>query len=88
MKEVLIYIFNHPWNIFSWFFIIYFLVYSLGFTSRDDTDSKVTKKRSGLSLYTDYGTGCQYLKAGLFSKMEPRLDKNGNHICVNDIKDK
>jgi len=58
------------------------LIYSTGGPGRDDTDSRETKQRSGLSLYTDYGTGCQYIKAGLFGKTIPRLDKNGKHICI------
>ena len=58
------------------------LIYYTGFTGRDDTDSKATRERSGLSLYTDYGTGCQYIKGGLFGKITPRLNRNGEHICI------
>lgn len=46
----------------------------------DVTDDLVAKKRSGLLLYIDYGTGCQYL-GGLFGGITPRLNKKGRHIC-------
>jgi hypothetical protein len=49
--------------------------FTIGF---DDTDDKVNKKRSGLTVYTDYKTGLQYLKSG--NAMFPRFDKNGNQL--------
>ncbi|WP_049687687.1 hypothetical protein [Yersinia aldovae] len=43
----------------------------------DDTDSLT---RSGLGLYTDARTGCQYLSvAG--SGITPRMDKDGYQLC-------
>lgn len=50
----------------------------------DDTDDGRYKRRSGLSLKTDYGTGCQYLVArGLFAvSITPRLDKSGQQVCA------
>lgn len=47
---------------------------------RDATDGK---KRSGLVIYTDYGTGCQYV-ATMMGGLSPRLDKNGKPICIKD----
>ena len=51
----------------------------------DDTDDyrpgKTFGKRSGLSLYTDHATGVQYVKAGLFGDITPRLDKDGKPIA-------
>lgn len=44
---------------------------------RDDTDS--AESRSGMSLYTDAATGCQYLSAG-YSGLTPRLTSNGGHF--------
>lgn len=44
----------------------------------DATDA-AQDKRSGFSLMTDYGTGCQYLKTG--SGLTPRLDATGHQIC-------
>ena len=49
--------------------------------STDSTD-KSRWTRSGMSLYTDYGTGLQYLKAGMFGGITPRIDKDGTHMRV------
>jgi len=46
----------------------------------DGTDDAKNKLRSGATLVTDYGTGCQYLK-GTFGGITPRLNANGEHIC-------
>lgn len=43
---------------------------------RDDTDGKT---RSGLNLYTDHKTGCQYLGNG--SGLTPRMDVLGYQMC-------
>lgn len=47
--------------------------------NKDATDLEET--RSGLLLYTDYGTGCQYL-ATTAGSLTPRLDKDGNIVCI------
>jgi hypothetical protein len=52
----------------------------------DDTDNTTTKERSGLRLYTDYGTGLQYIGGGLFGGITPRLDANGKHMNIKDVK--
>ena len=44
----------------------------------DSTDNVAEKERSGLGLYTDHLTGCQYLSAG-FSGLTPRLNVKGLH---------
>ena len=47
---------------------------------RDSTDEQTPRgERSGITLYTDYGTGCEYLSIG--GDAIPRLDANGKHIC-------
>lgn len=46
---------------------------------RDDTDT--ADKRSGLVLYTDYNTGCQYVGT-VFGGITPRLDADGKIVCV------
>lgn len=46
----------------------------------DDTDNKEENKRSGLALYTDHQTGCQYLSAGLFGGITPRVDGEQRHL--------
>lgn len=47
---------------------------------KDDTDSP-DGKRSGLTVYTDHKTGCQYLGT-ILGGITPRLDKEGKPICV------
>lgn len=44
----------------------------------DDTDASALQ-RSGLSLYIDARTGCQYLSTG--RGLTPRLNENGKQIC-------
>ena len=65
-------------------FIVWAIAHTAGYGMRDDTDSANTRKRSGLSLYTDYGTGLQYIKGGMFGTMIPRLDGEGKHMIVDD----
>lgn len=48
---------------------------------RDDTDGKT---RSGLNLYTDHKTGCQYLGNG--SGLTPRMDAQGYQMCSEKTK--
>lgn len=52
------------------------LMFKAGLTA-DDTDGE---SRSGLVLYTDAATGCQYLSAS-GSGSTPRMDKDGYQIC-------
>ena len=54
-----------------------FSFFSIGF---DSTDNKETGTRSGLILYTDNLTGCQYLGAG--DSLIPRINSDGEHICT------
>lgn len=51
------------------------LVY-LYFAPTDSTD-KSWYNRSGLSVYTDQATGVQYVKAGMFGDLTPRLNADG-----------
>ena len=53
---------------------------------RDDTDPP--GGRSGMALYTDNRTGCQYLRGGYFSSLTPRMDEMGEHICRNPVKER
>ena len=46
----------------------------------NSTDDLINKKPSGLSIYTDHGTGCQYFSTAM-GGLTPRLNKNGNPIC-------
>lgn len=45
---------------------------------RDDTDTPT--ERSGMGLYTDHRTGCQYLGRSL-GTLTPRLDAEGKPMC-------
>lgn len=45
---------------------------------KDDTDPP--GGRSGLIIYTDHLTGCQYLRSG-FGGLTPRMDGSRRHIC-------
>lgn len=47
-------------------------------SSRDDTDPP--EGRSGMALYTDHRTGCQYL-GNPMGGITPRLDRTGKHMC-------
>jgi len=75
-------------NILAGIFLLHIL-FSLN--KFDSTDDIKNKKHSGLILYTDHATGCQYLKGGLFGAIYPRLDSEGYQICQSvtfDGKDK
>lgn len=39
---------------------------------RDDSDPENTGQRSGLTVYTDHRTGCQYLSTGKRQALTPR----------------
>jgi len=60
-------------------FFIAFVVLSW-LTPYDNTDNASAGKRSGLNLYTDHLTGCQYVKAGWFSNLVPRMDGSGKQV--------
>ena len=51
------------------------------FCPTDSTD-KSKWERSGLSVYTDQATGVQYIRAGLFGGLTPRLNKDGTLFNV------
>lgn len=55
----------------------------------DDSDSKELKQRSNLIVYTDYGTGNQYIKSFTDTSLTPRVDSHGKQINIytNKIKD-
>lgn len=65
-----------------WIFLLIVLGLTLLPFGRDDTDPS-WPKRSGLGLYTDAKTGCQYLSAK-GNGIAPRMDKAGRHIGCHD----
>lgn len=68
----------------KWFYITFgvlgLVLLVLTVLKTDDTDKDILN-RSGLTLYTDYGTGLQYLSTGR-CKLRPRLDANGKQMRV------
>lgn len=72
------------WSIVSWFFFVYFCIAIIGILARrDDTDTP--DARSGMSLYHDALTGCEYVGV-LFHGFTPRLDANGKQICRSKVR--
>lgn len=61
--------------------ILYFVIAAYGAykNSYDDSDDIANGVRSGLTIYTDHLTGCQYLGT-LFGQITPRTDGHGIHI--------
>ena len=59
-------------------------VYTLATYERpyDGTDWPELEKRSGLTLYIDHGTGCHWIKAGLFGTLRPRMNFAMKHVCL------
>lgn len=53
------------------------------FAPRDDSDPPNSLSRSGMTIYVDALTGCEYLARGGFfgSALTPRLDKRGQQLC-------
>lgn len=47
----------------------------------DNTDDIENKERSGMGLYTDHLTGCQYLSRAL-GGLTPRLHPDGSQVCL------
>ena len=50
------------------------------FRDYDSTDDAVKGERSGLKLYIDHETGCEYISS-FFGSLSLRLDSKGKHIC-------
>lgn len=70
------------WDILGWMIVCLLVGKAILGVPRDDTDSP--NKRSGMGLYTDHKTGLQYLRAGWFGGLTPRLDANGKHMRASD----
>lgn len=54
----------------------------------DDTDDTLNGRPSGLTLYTDFGTGCQYLALSKDGALTPRLETDGRPACREELKRK
>ena len=47
--------------------------------ARDDSDPP--GGRSGMLIFTDHLTGCQYLSRPFYSSLTPRLGADGKQVC-------
>lgn len=59
--------------------IMVLLVIILAGCQRDDTDPP--NGVSGLNIYIDAKTNCQYLGQGVDGGLTPRLERNGKQMC-------
>lgn len=68
-------------------FIISFISIQFLYLWLAPTDSTDRSKwrRSGMSVYTDNATGVQYVKAGWFGSLTPRIHANGTIFSVRDL---
>lgn len=64
-----------------WWILVALIALEIVFNRPDDSD-KSFFKRSGMSVYTDYKTGLQYVKGGFFGGTTPRLDENGKQVRI------
>lgn len=71
-------------NNWYWALILIVVFYFFLWNKPDDTDKGIFN-RSGMSLYTDNKTKLQYLSAGWFGQLTPRLDENGKQLKEESI---
>jgi hypothetical protein len=57
-------------------------------TPKDNSDPPGFWSRSGMALYTDHLSGCQYLRGSLFGGLTPRMDSDGKQVCDPDLRNK
>lgn len=70
---------NWAMGILTFGWVLVMIIYAItGHFDKDNTDSP--NKRSGMQLYTDYLTGCQYLQGKRSGGLTPRKDGQGNHV--------
>lgn len=68
-------------SISIWWILVGLILVEVIFNQPDDSD-KSFFSRSGMSIYTDYKTGLQYMKGGIFGGLTPRMDENGKQMRV------
>lgn len=69
--------------VIAFIFVIGVLIDGVQYDSTDDAENG---RRSGMQLYVDYETGCEYLSgSNLFGSagITPRLNPEGRQICRN-----
>ena len=63
------------------FIVIIFIILLLSYKADyDSTDNKLQKSRSGMKIYVDNKTKLQYVGAGFFGGITPRLNVDGSHM--------
>ena len=64
--------------------IIIILVFHSGLNvfKFDDSDSNELNRRSNLIIYTDFGTGNQYIKSFTDTSLTPRVDSEGKQVNI------
>lgn len=65
-----------------WLLVVAFVglsIFASMHISYDDTDS--FPNRSGLVLYRDAKTGCEYLARPFLGGLHPRMDGTGKQVC-------
>ncbi len=73
------------WGHIFWPLLLVFIIVTTSClrVGYDATDDYQNARRSGLTLYTDYGTGVQYVRSGwFFGNLTPRLGKDGKPVIV------
>lgn len=71
---------RYPSSFWMQIALLFFLVAAIAKCAGEKDDTDGPEGRSGMVLYTDAKTGCQYLGTGL-SALTPRLDRDGKPIC-------
>ena len=61
------------------------LILNINYIHKDYDTTDNPPKRSGLRIYRDQLTGCEYLASPY--GMTPRLDQNGNIVCHKEGKE-
>lgn len=72
------------WGIVAFIVVVSVYGYIRDYPGYDDTDDEANRIRSGMMLFTDYGTGCQYLASRAFlgyTTLIQRKDRDGFHVC-------
>lgn len=68
------------WDRMKW--LVFIAVFFIGLvTWQPYDDSDPPGGRSGLRIYRDALTGCEYLSGGITGALTPRMDRSGRQVC-------
>lgn len=65
-------------KILTFLAILFVITLVIEFLRPTDSTDVSRFNRSGLAVYTDNATGVQYIKAGMFGGLTPRLNADGS----------